>query len=162
MQPTDEKPKNEAGSSNIDVEKLIYEKRERLKELTAINETTSIIKQNKPVPETLAQICAILPDAWQYPEHTSARIRYDESEFTTVEFRETEWKQEQVFETIDNQRGTIEIFYSREFPVLDEGPFMKEERDLLISSQELFLSPSPVPSPPGEGRRGEVMAFTSA
>jgi hypothetical protein len=43
----------------------------------------------------------------------------------------TSWVQKQSFETIDGISGTIEVFYLREFPDLDEGPFMTEERQLI-------------------------------
>lgn len=138
MQPNEEKPMNKAGSDSIDLDKLMYDTRERLKELTAINKTTSLVKQDKSLAETLSAICEILPAAWQYPEHTVARIRYDEMEFTTKGFMETSWKQEQKFETIDNMVGTIEIFYLKEFPVIFEGPFMKEERDLITNLGSLI------------------------
>jgi hypothetical protein len=138
MQPTEEKPMSKAGTDTIDLDKLIYDTRERLKELTAINVTTSILKQDKSLAETLSAICEILPTAWQYPEYTVARIRYDEMEFTTKGFMETTWKQEQIFETIDNMVGTIDIFYLKEFPEIYEGPFMKEERDLITNLGSLI------------------------
>jgi len=112
-------------------EKLLYDNQERIKELTAINRTVTIIKQNKSIPETLYEICLILPYAWQFPKKTSARIRFDDMEFVTHQFQETIWKQEQSFETIDNVPGSIEVFYHEEFPQAFEGPFLKEERDLI-------------------------------
>jgi len=110
---------------------LVYEKEERIKELTAINQTTSILKEGKPIEELLQQICIILSKAWQYPEFTVSRITFSGMEFTTAIFKETRWTQKQSFETIDSQRGKIEIFYLKEFPLSEEGPFLKEERHLL-------------------------------
>ena len=115
MQPVEENSdKRPIGQDSIDVEKLLYDTRERLKELSAINETTSIIKKDLPIQETLQEICQILPKAWQYPDDTVARVRFDEMEFVSGNFRETEWKQEQPFETIDNLSGTLEIFYLKD------------------------------------------------
>lgn len=139
MQPVEKKSgKKPIGQDSVDVEKLIYDTRERLKELSAINETTSIIKKNQPIQETLQEITQILPRAWQYPEDTVARLRFDEMEFVSHNFRETDWKQDQQFETIDNLSGTIEIFYLKEFPAMDEGPFMKEERSLIMNLASLI------------------------
>ena len=139
MQPIEENSdKRPIGQDSIDVEKLLYDTRERLKELSAINETTSIIKKSQPIQETLQEICQILPKAWQYPNDTVARLRFDEMEFVSRNFRESEWKQEQTFETIDNLSGTIEIFYLKDFPVIDEGPFMKEERSLIMNLSSLI------------------------
>ncbi len=117
--------------SREEIEKLLFERRERLKELAAINRTTEILKENKPVAETLQHICMILPSAWQYPEYTVARIRFDGKEYRSPGFEETQWMQRQGFKTIDDKTGAIEVFYTRKFMDIDEGPFMKEERLLI-------------------------------
>ncbi|MCK4569143.1 MAG: hypothetical protein KAT76_02575, partial [Bacteroidales bacterium] len=56
---------------------------------------------------------------------------FGDLEFTSQNFMPTSWVQKQVFETIDGIKGSIEIFYLREFPDLVEGPFMTEERHLI-------------------------------
>lgn len=117
--------------SEEDIQRLIAERKERLKELTCINQTTQIIRENRPVDQTLSQIVRILPVAWQYPEMTVARIRLDDQVFFSPGFRESKWKQTTRFDTIDNRGGMIEIFYLKDFRELDEGPFLKEERHLL-------------------------------
>jgi hypothetical protein len=132
---------NETGKAfpdQVNIEKLIRDNRERLKELAVLNETTAILKKARPIQDTLSEICQILPKAWQFPEQTVARIRFDEMEFVTKGFRETEWKQEQKFETIDNLFGTIEVFYLQEFPSEDEGPFLVEERSLVVNIASLI------------------------
>lgn len=111
--------------------RLLHDQQERLKELACINQTTSILKEGKPIEESLQQIVLLLPAAWQYPEYTVARIRYMGKEFESVEFRESSWKMIQEFSTIDDEKGSIEIFYTTEFNTENEGPFLKEERDLI-------------------------------
>lgn len=117
--------------SDSEIQKLLAEKKERLKELSCINQTTQIIKEGKLIDETLRRITLILPRAWQFPEHTVARIRYGDVEFATHNFRETPWHQGQQFKTLDNIPGAIDIYYLKEFPEIDEGPFLKEERNLI-------------------------------
>jgi len=117
--------------NKLEVERIIAERKERLKELACINQTTQIIKEGKSLVETLIRICTILPDAWQYPEKTVARIKFDGRAYTTANFNETDWKQSQDFQTISNKKGEIEVFYLQEFQDCDEGPFLKEERDLI-------------------------------
>ena len=114
-----------------ELDRLIFEKKERLKELACINKTTQIVREGKSLEETLSKIVKILPDAWQYPEMTSARIRFNGKEYKTANFWETEWKQGQSFHTINGRRGEIEVFYIQKFRDMEEGPFMKEERDLI-------------------------------
>ena len=123
-----------AGSATRDVfNKLQHENTERLKELKAINQTTQIIDEGKSVDETLMEICAILPRSWQYPRFTAARISYEEKSYLSENFQESDWLQIENFVTIDNKKGTIEIFYLKEFPREDEGPFLNEERSLLTN-----------------------------
>jgi len=114
-----------------EIKRLLFEKKERLKELNAINQTTEILKGNKPIEDMLQEICYLLPPAWQYPEFTAAKIKFGKREFVSHNFRETKWVQRRMFETLDDKEGTIEIFYLKEFPIIDEGPFMKEERHLI-------------------------------
>ncbi|GAP68916.1 pyruvate phosphate dikinase, PEP/pyruvate binding domain [Bacteroidales bacterium 6E] len=123
-----------AGSAIKDVfKKLNYENTERIKELKAINETSRIIDEGKTIPETLREICEILPKSWQYPKYTAARIQFEGRTYVSGEFQETPWYQTEYFVTIDNNKGSVEIFYLRKFPAEDEGPFLHEERNLLIN-----------------------------
>ena len=111
--------------------KIIAESNERLKELMCINKTTAIIKENKSIEETLKHISLILPNAWQYPENTFASIEYKGKKYLSTNFVSSEWELSQSFVTIDGENGIISIFYDKKFPNLDEGPFLKEERDLI-------------------------------
>lgn len=118
--------------------RLLHDQRERVKELSCINQTTYILKEGKPIEETLQQIVLLLPAAWQYPEYTVARISFMQNKFETLEFEETRWMMVQEFDTIDSQTGTIEIFYTKEFGEESEGPFLKEERDLIQNIASLI------------------------
>jgi len=108
----------------------IHDQQERLKELACINRTTQILKERKPLEETLIHLVLMLPGAWQYPDYTTARIRYQDRSFESPGFVETNWKLIQEFTTIEG-KGTVEIYYTREFLSDYEGPFLKEERDLI-------------------------------
>ena len=119
--------------------KLLAQNKERLKELGAINNTIAIIKEGKPIADTLHQFCMILPDAWQYPQYTTARVKFDKLEFVSPGFKESKWCQKQDFESIDGLEGSIEIFYTREFPNDFEGPFLKEERDLINNLSNILI-----------------------
>ncbi len=119
--------------------RLLAQSKERLKELAAINNVVNIIKENKPIPETLHQLCLILPEAWQYPQYTVARIKYGQYEFQSLGFKETLWCQRQGFETIDGILGAIEVFYTKQLPEEFEDPFLKEERDLINTLANILV-----------------------
>ena len=128
-----------SGSTGSDVlQKLISENNERLKELRAINRTSQIISECKPVDQTMSEITSILQMSWQYPEYTGVKIHYEGCSYTSKGYRETSWSQKENFITIDNNKGYIQVVYLKEFPLSDEGPFLKEERDLLINIGKLI------------------------
>ncbi len=120
------------------IQKILHQNTERLKELRGINQTTHILKQNESIEDSLEVLCSVLPEAWQYPDSTAIRISFENKIFTSVNFKETKWMQKQEFETPDNRKGTIEVFYLRKFPKSDEGPFLQEERNLLINLSNLI------------------------
>ncbi|MCE5346420.1 MAG: pyruvate, phosphate dikinase [Bacteroidales bacterium] len=117
--------------NNHEYNRLLHDQQERLKELACINHTTSILEEGKPIEESLQQIALLLPAAWQYPEYTVARIKFMGKEFESIGFMETNWKMTHKFITIDGKKGSIEVFYTAEFKTEDEGPFLKEERNLI-------------------------------
>jgi CheY-like chemotaxis protein len=118
--------------------RLLHEQQERLKELACINRTTSVLKEGKPIEETLQQIVLLLPAAWQYPEFTVSRIKFMDKVFETSNYVETVWRMYQEFVSIDDEKGSIEVCYTREFRGEDEGPFLKEERDLIQNISSLI------------------------
>ncbi len=120
------------------LERLLHDQQERLKELACINRTTVILKESKTIEESLQKIVLSLPIACQYPDYTTARIKYNDKIFMTSDFEETKWVLKQEFITINNKTGSIEIFYTREFKPEDEGPFLTEERDLIVNLSSLI------------------------
>ncbi|HWS01209.1 MAG TPA: hypothetical protein VN249_11370, partial [Prolixibacteraceae bacterium] len=124
--------------SKIQLEKLTIDIGERRKELSGINRTTEILQSGHTLEESLPKICSFLPYSWQYPDHTVVRICYIKSVFESPGFRETPWRMAQGFEAPGHKKGMIEIFYLKEFPAADEGPFLQEERNLLINLSNLI------------------------
>ncbi len=113
--------------------RLVHDLQERVKELTAMYRTMEILQQQKPVPALLQEVVSILPDAWQYPEITAACIRFDDSDYVTPNYVQSEWRQKARFATYDAFDGFIEVAYLEEMPEADEGPFLAEERNLIES-----------------------------
>jgi len=110
---------------------LKFENKERVKELTAIYRVTDIIKQNRALESTLKAIAQILPSAWQYPEDTVCRISYGNVSASSVGFETTQWRLTQNIGWDNNKRGIIEVYYLKEMPNADVGPFLHQEVQLL-------------------------------
>ncbi len=106
--------------------------RERIKELTLLHYVGQLINaESLPLPDLLQAIVDLLPAAWRYSEITVGRIRYGDLEVTTSDFHVTRWLQRAVFSVSGGHEGTVEVCYLEERPVVDEGPFLVEERTSL-------------------------------
>ncbi len=117
------------------------ELRERIKELMCLFSIAKIVEQAGPsLKEILKGIVKLLPPAWLYPDVASARIILDDLKYTTPDFGHGVHSQKADIVVEGIHRGTVEITYSEEKPELDEGPFLKEERNLIDAvSREIAL-----------------------
>lgn len=122
-------------------DKLLWFLRERAKELNCLYRIEEWL--NKP-GVTLDQVCMgiieSIPPGWQYPDICQSRIILEDSTFTTSGLRETPWAQTVPLKVFDEVIGTISVYYSREMPHEDEGPFLKEETKLLATIAERLSS----------------------
>jgi two-component system NtrC family sensor kinase len=108
------------------------ELRERVKELTCLYGIAKLVERPSiSLKEILQGIVELLPPAWLYPEIASARIILDEYSYTTSGFLESAQKQAANIVVDGEERGIVEVVYSKKKPELDEGPFLKEERNLI-------------------------------
>jgi len=105
---------------------------ERVKELTCLYGIAQIAGQpGISLEETIQGIVELLPPAWQYPEIAFARIILDGISYTTQGFRECRQKQTAEIIVGGVPRGVVELVYAEGKPNHDEGPFLKEERNLI-------------------------------
>jgi len=105
---------------------------ERMKELRCLYSITSIAgRPDITLDEVYQEAVWLLPDGWQYPEITCARITLNGKEFKTDNFKTTEWRQLADINVGGCKKGTIEVCYLKARPEIDEGSFMKEERQLI-------------------------------
>ena len=110
---------------------------ERVKELNCLYAISGLVEKQDISLEGIFQgIVDLIPPAWQYPEITCARIILDDQEFKTDNFEETIWKQVGDIIVYSVPKGTLEVCYLEERPEHEEGPFTKEERNLLNAIRE--------------------------
>ncbi len=114
------------------LEKRTYDLKERVKELNCLWEISNLVERpDISLEEIIKGTVNLLPSAWQYPQITCARIILDSKEYKSKNFKETVW--EQASDIILHQKpiGTVEVYYLEEGPQMEEGPFLKEERNLI-------------------------------
>jgi len=112
-------------------EKLVYDMGKRIKELRCIYGVTNSIQQRETLQEIFQDVVKFIPGGWQYPEVTRAKVRFDGEEYVSEPFEGTEWKQTSDIVVGGKHRGSVEVYYLEERRALVEGPFLKEERDLI-------------------------------
>ena len=107
--------------------------KERIKELECLYNILqiSVEKQNCSIEEIFIDIVNILPQAWQYPEIASAKINLDGTEYISSNYRKPKHKQESEIIINSKIRGIIEISYSKDTSLMEDKPFLREEKDLL-------------------------------
>ena len=105
---------------------------ERVKELTCLLRMTEIAGEpGISIDAILGQTVGLLTAAWQYPETTSARIVLDGQACAAPGFRQTPYIQRADIVVQGTSRGFVEVVYLEERPQLYEGPFLREERNLI-------------------------------
>ncbi|MEI6809233.1 MAG: ATP-binding protein [bacterium] len=104
---------------------------ERVKELVCIYSIASLIEKEENLDRILQGCADLMPNGWSYPEIAGARIAYQGRHYQTLNYRESEWRQSEGISVDGCPVGVIELCYLQERPRKYEGPFLKEERNLI-------------------------------
>jgi nucleotidyltransferase-like protein len=116
--------------SELDPE--LHALRERAKELRCLYEVGSALaRRDEPPHVVFARVLEAIPPAWQFPEDTTARIEYLGRTHALPDFADTPWRQRAAISIWRSTVGAIEVHYKTAKPDAWEGPFLKEERQLL-------------------------------
>jgi len=106
---------------------------ERLKELGCLYTIFDSIRTRESLDGIFQDVVNAIPPGWHYPEITRGKVRFNENEWASEPFEETAWMQSGDIVVNGKNRGSVEVYYLEECPTLDEGPFMREERQLIDS-----------------------------
>ena len=120
-----------------ELEDISFNLKERLKELSCLYALAELAeKQDINIEDICQQVAEILPGAWFHSGAASARVIYKGQAYATENFRETKWIQVAPLKLAGTDSGTVEVAYLEELPKQDDGPFSKEERQLLDAVAE--------------------------
>ncbi|MBN1226487.1 MAG: HAMP domain-containing protein, partial [Deltaproteobacteria bacterium] len=112
---------------------------ERLKEFMCFYHISQVSdKAEAKLEDIFQQAVRLIPQGWQYPEITSSKIQIEDRQYATDNFISTEWRQSADIFVYGEKKGFVEVCYLEERPNYDEGPFFKEERNLLNVIAEKF------------------------
>jgi len=116
-----------------------YDLNERVKELQCLYNIAKITERsNIALDKIYREIAEVLLLGWQYPEITCAKITIGGKQFKTKNYkgRYSKWTQSSDIKTFGSKVGKIDVSYLEERPERDEGPFIKEERELINAAAE--------------------------
>ncbi len=112
---------------------------ERLKELNCLYGISRIVeRQDISFEDKLQEIAGLIPTAFEFSEIACARIRLHDKDFSTAACIPTAWQLQSPVIVQGRQVGSVEVYYGEQRPDRDEGPFQKEERDLLNAVAEMM------------------------
>jgi len=113
-------------------EDLIRFFQEREKELECLYEIEKHLKQHEAELEDVARgIIEVIPSGWQYPDVCRVKITIGIDSYQSPGFEVTPWVQRADIVVQDKKAGEISVYYTKEMPLSDEGPFLKQEKRLL-------------------------------
>jgi hypothetical protein len=113
-------------------DEVLWALREREKELRCLYRVIEALAMREEPPHAVFdRVLAAIPDGWQFPEETTARIEYFGRTHAAPHFVETPWRQHSPISMWRTPVGSIEVIYRSEKAPAWEGPFLKEERQLL-------------------------------
>jgi len=120
---------------------LMYALSERVKELNCLYSIADLIGRANTLEEILCETVDLLPHAWQIPEVACARIVLKDQEFKSKNFttnvgEKSSCKQISDIMAHGKKVGVVEVYYIDDRPERDEGPFLREERNLLDAITE--------------------------
>jgi signal transduction histidine kinase len=105
---------------------------ERVKELTCLYRMANLsARPDLSVESFLNEVSQSLSLAMQYPETAAARVILDGAVHSTPDFPEKGAFLTAPVVLKGQVRGRVDVAYRSDHPVLDEGPFLKEERSLI-------------------------------
>ena len=116
--------------------------KERVKELSCLYRINQIFEMfGGSAQEVFQRIVELIPPAWQYPDLASARIILDGRPYETPGFKDGRQRQSADVILGGKSRGRVEVVYAEEKLPPKDGPFLKEEQNLLdaIARQIAFI-----------------------
>jgi hypothetical protein len=115
-----------------EINKLLTSLQERAKELNCLYAVEELLNQPDITPlEACEGIIKAIPPGWQYPDICQAKIQLNGDTLKSPHFKESLWQQSAEVKALDRPVGTIWVYYNREMPQEDDGPFLKEETRLV-------------------------------
>lgn len=113
---------------------LVHELEERAKELNCIYSIEDFLNDSAlSTDDKFRSVVKAISSGFQFPELTRTRIALGNKVFENDDFSESRFSIKSDIVVNDVKAGSITVYYTKETPLFDDGPFLKEEKKLLSS-----------------------------
>ncbi|HER44173.1 MAG TPA: pyruvate, phosphate dikinase, partial [Candidatus Eisenbacteria bacterium] len=106
--------------------------REREKELECLYKIEEILKHHDAdLDDVMRDVIEVIPSGWQYPDLCAVKITIGADSRQSPGFEVTPWALRADIVIQGKTAGEIVVYYTKEMPLSDIGPFLKQEKRLL-------------------------------
>lgn len=110
-------------------EHLLAALERRVRALQCLATISNAIQQQEKVEDLFWEVLRVLPEGWRYS--ALVHLVYDGVDYAFPGFVQTADRLRVALKVGGAARGWVEVVYSQEHPRAYEGPFLREERELL-------------------------------
>ncbi|MBW6461012.1 MAG: PAS domain S-box protein [Bacteroidales bacterium] len=116
-----------------DLDKKTIDLNQRIRELKAVQHISTLSDSaNLPLEDFYAYVLKVIVSGLRYPHIACAELQLGEKHFTTDKFSKSPWKIGRALADQKKMFGYLTVYYLEELPEADNGPFTKEEQDLIV------------------------------
>lgn len=112
-------------------DRILRDLNKRNIELTCLYRAGEVMRSCEVVSDMFREVVGLICPAFLHPEIARSRITFDGDRCVSAPFSSTPWRLAADIVVGERKRGELEVFYLEERPPRDEGPFLREERELL-------------------------------
>ncbi|NLW36132.1 MAG: pyruvate, phosphate dikinase [Syntrophorhabdus aromaticivorans] len=106
--------------------------KERAKELDCLYQVDEVLNNSRlPLPEVFERIILVLPSGFRFPDICRVEITYKNHRYRSPDFVRSRIADGTDIKTDGKTVGRIEVIYTGEVPVTEEGYFLEKERKLI-------------------------------
>ena len=95
------------------------------------NVSRLLADSEKAIDSILFHFIHMIIEGWQYPDITCAKVVFHNQSMQSANFEETPWVQTTEVHVYGKSIGSLSVYYLKEMPEMDEGPFLQTERFLI-------------------------------
>ena len=106
---------------------------QRIRELKAVQHISALSDSvNLPLEDFYAYVLKVIVSGLRYPHIACAGLQLGEKQYTTDRFNTSPWKIGLALADQNKMFGYLTVYYLEELPEADNGPFTREEQNLIV------------------------------